>query len=68
MYNCGRKTTLLNYVLETAPHKRIAVIENEFGDEIGFEILFLFFFFFFLSVCKLVVFLFFSFCLCFFVS
>ena len=29
------KTTLLNYVLETAPHKRIAVIENEFGEEIG---------------------------------
>ncbi|TMW64104.1 hypothetical protein Poli38472_014221 [Pythium oligandrum] len=31
------KTTFLNYIL-TAPHgKRIAVIENEFGDEIGVE-------------------------------
>ena len=29
------KTTLLNYILETVPHKLIAVIENEFGDEIG---------------------------------
>lgn len=31
------KTTLLNYIL-TAPHgKRIAVIENEFGEQIGVE-------------------------------
>ena len=31
------KTTLLNYILTAKHGKRIAVIENEFGDEIGVE-------------------------------
>ncbi|DAZ92649.1 TPA: hypothetical protein N0F65_004354 [Lagenidium giganteum] len=31
------KTTLLNYILTAHHGKRIAVIENEFGDEIGVE-------------------------------
>jgi G3E family GTPase len=31
------KTTLLNYILKEKHGKRIAVIENEFGDEIGIE-------------------------------
>jgi tRNA A37 threonylcarbamoyladenosine biosynthesis protein TsaE len=26
------KTTLLNHILESAPNKRVAVINNEFGD------------------------------------
>lgn len=26
------KTTLLNRILESAPNKRVAVIENEFGE------------------------------------
>lgn len=26
------KTTLLNHILEAAPNKRVAVINNEFGD------------------------------------
>jgi G3E family GTPase len=33
---CG-KTTLLNHILESTPNKRVAVINNEFGDEIGIE-------------------------------
>ena len=31
------KTTLLNHILTAKHGKRIAVIENEFGDEIGVE-------------------------------
>ncbi len=31
------KTTLLNYILKEKHGKRIAVIENEFGEEIGIE-------------------------------
>ncbi|KAL0583481.1 hypothetical protein ABG067_006599 [Albugo candida] len=31
------KTTLLNYILTASHGKRIAVIENEFGEEIGIE-------------------------------
>ncbi len=31
------KTTLLNYILKENHGKRIAVIENEFGEEIGIE-------------------------------
>ena len=31
------KTTLLNYILTVNHGKRIAVIENEFGEEIGVE-------------------------------
>jgi G3E family GTPase len=31
------KTTLLNYILTEKHGKRIAVIENEFGDQIGIE-------------------------------